>query len=109
MTVHYTGKLASNGKQFDSSIGGEPISFELGRGLVIKGWEQGLIGSCKGEKATLTIPSELGYGAKGTMDTSKFVKIVCESEKVRTRGCNSSSARYKLSFEPSTTSVRFVL
>jgi len=69
VTVHYTGKLASNGKQFDSSIGGEPISFELGRGLVIKGWEQGLIGSCKGEKATLTIPSELGYGAKGAGDT----------------------------------------
>ena len=41
--------------------------------------------------------------------TSKFVKIVCEGEKVRTRGCNSSSAWYKLSFEPSTTSVRFVL
>jgi len=69
VTVHYTGKLASNGKQFDSSIGGEPISFELGKGLVIKGWEQGLIGSCKGEKATLTIPAALGYGEKGAGDT----------------------------------------
>jgi len=69
VTVHYTGKLASNGKQFDSSIGGEPISFELGKGLVIKGWEQGLIGACPGEKATLTIPAELGYGEKGAGDT----------------------------------------
>ena len=41
--------------------------------------------------------------------TSKFWKIVCKDEKVRTRGCISSSAWYKLSFEPSTTSVRFVL
>ena len=41
-------------------------------------------------------------------DTSKFWKIVCEGEKVGTRGCISSSAWYELSFEPSTTSVRFV-
>ena len=41
--------------------------------------------------------------------TSKFWKIVCEGEKVRARGCISSSAWYKLSFEPSTNSVRFVL
>ena len=41
--------------------------------------------------------------------TSKFWKIVCEGEKVRTRGCISASAWYKLSFEPSTNSVRFVL
>ena len=65
VTVHYTGKLKSDGKQFDSSIGTEPISFQLGAGLVIKGWEDGLVGSCKGEKATLEIPSSLGYGDKG--------------------------------------------
>ena len=65
VTVHYTGKLSDGGKQFDSSIGGQPISFRLGAGIVIKGWEDGLIGSCKGEKAILKIPSQLGYGAKG--------------------------------------------
>lgn len=69
VTVHYTGKLKSDGKQFDSSIGTEPISFQLGAGLVIKGWEDGLVGSCKGEKATLEIPSSLGYGDKGAGDT----------------------------------------
>jgi len=65
VTVHYTGKLKSNGEQFDSSIGGEPISFELGGGLVIRGWEEGLRGTCPGEKVVLDIPSELGYGEKG--------------------------------------------
>jgi len=68
VTVHYTGKLSDGGKQFDSSIGGQPISFRLGAGIVIKGWEDGLLGSCKGEKAILKIPSQLGYGAKGAGD-----------------------------------------
>ena len=37
--MHYTGRLKSNGKQFDSSVGGEPFSFKLGAGEVIKGWD----------------------------------------------------------------------
>jgi len=68
ITVHYTGKLKSNDKQFDSSIGLEPISFELGSGLVIKGWEIGLQGLCPGEKVELDIPASLGYGAAGAGD-----------------------------------------
>eukprot|EP00775_Hariotina_reticulata_P010861 gene10861-11015_t len=66
VTVHYTGKL-TDGKQFDSSHEeGEPFSFTLGEGEVIKGWDQGLVGMCVGEKRILRIPPELGYGDSDT-------------------------------------------
>ena len=65
VSVHYTGKL-EEGTVFDSSIPrGEPFSFTLGQGRVIKGWEQGILGMLVGETRVLTIPSELGYGANG--------------------------------------------
>ncbi len=63
--VHYTGKL-TNGSVFDSSVTrGQPFSFTLGQGQVIKGWEEGILGMRVGEKRLLTIPPELGYGARG--------------------------------------------
>ncbi|XP_065060927.1 peptidyl-prolyl cis-trans isomerase FKBP2-like [Rhopilema esculentum] len=63
--MHYTGKLES-GSEFDSSIPrGEPFVFTLGAGQVIKGWDQGLLNMCEGEKRKLVIPSELGYGSHG--------------------------------------------
>ena len=65
VSVSYEGRLAATGKVFDSSKGGDPIKFKLGENLVIQGWEQGLLGTCKGESIKLTIPSELAYGQKG--------------------------------------------
>lgn len=63
--VHYTGKL-QDGTVFDSSVSrGVPFSFTLGENRVIQGWEQGILGMTEGEKKTLTIPPELGYGAMG--------------------------------------------
>ena len=63
--VHYTGKL-EDGSVFDSSVTrGQPFSFTLGAGQVIRGWEQGILGMKVGEKRVLTIPPELGYGAAG--------------------------------------------
>lgn len=69
VSVHYTGKLL-DGTVFDSSIErGEPFSFILGRGQVIRGWDEGIALLKKGGKATLIIPSELGYGSRGAGNT----------------------------------------
>lgn len=63
--VNYIGTLI-DGKKFDSSYDrGEPISFVLGRGQVIPGWEQGILGLKVGGKRKLTIPSSLAYGERG--------------------------------------------
>ncbi len=65
VTVHYTGWL-ENGKKFDSSVDrGQPFSFPLGAGRVIKGWDEGVQGMKVGGKRKLIIPSNLGYGARG--------------------------------------------
>ena len=64
-SVHYTGWL-ENGKKFDSSVDrGQPFSFPLGDGRVIKGWDEGVQGMKVGGKRKLTIPSDLGYGSRG--------------------------------------------
>ncbi|MBL7156038.1 MAG: FKBP-type peptidyl-prolyl cis-trans isomerase [Candidatus Pacebacteria bacterium] len=66
LAVHYTGWLL-DGVKFDSSVDrGEPFVFPLDQGLVIKGWDLGLLGAKVGEKRKLTIPCELGYGEAGT-------------------------------------------
>lgn len=64
ITVHYTGKL-TDGTQFDSSVGREPFTFNLGAGQVIEGWEKGFAGMKVGGKRKLTIPPQMGYGERG--------------------------------------------
>lgn len=67
--VHYTGWLwdgKTKGAKFDSSVDrGQPFSFILGAGRVIKGWDEGVSGMKIGGKRTLIIPPDLGYGARG--------------------------------------------
>ena len=66
VSVQYTGKL-EDGTKFDSSYdqGGQPFSFTVGVGQVIKGWDQGVAGMKVGGVRKLTIPPNLGYGARG--------------------------------------------
>jgi FKBP-type peptidyl-prolyl cis-trans isomerase FkpA len=64
VSVHYTGWL-ENGTKFDSSVGRGPFSFNLGAGQVIRGWDEGVAGMKVGGKRKLTIPANLGYGARG--------------------------------------------
>lgn len=63
--VHYTGWL-TDGSKFDSSKDrNDPFSFGLGKGMVIRGWDEGVVGMRVGGTRKLTIPPELGYGARG--------------------------------------------
>jgi FKBP-type peptidyl-prolyl cis-trans isomerase FkpA len=69
--VNYTGWLYDatapdhHGKQFDSNLGDAPISFPLGNGVVIEGWDQGIDGMRVGGTRTLIVPAKLGYGSRG--------------------------------------------
>lgn len=63
VTVHYSGWLEADGTLFDSSVGGEPITFELAR--LIPAWQEGIPGMKAGGKRRLIVPPELGYGEAG--------------------------------------------
>lgn len=81
VSCFYTGKL-ENGVVFDSNISGaagakkksqgegKAFIFQVGKGLVIRGWDEGLMTMSKGEKAELTIEPEWGYGKKGNIDAN---------------------------------------
>ena len=70
--MHYTGWLWENGqmgKKFDSSVDrGQPFKFQIGAGMVIKGWDEGVATMKVGGKRKLLIPPQLGYGARGARD-----------------------------------------
>lgn len=80
-TVHYTGRLL-DGTVFDSSVPrNQPFTVTVGAGQVIPGWEEGLLGLKEGAKATLIIPSELAYGARGAgRDIPPYSTIVFDIE-----------------------------
>lgn len=85
VTVHYVGVAWSTGEQFDASWDRmEPFRFGLGQGQVIQGWDQGVQGMKIGGRRRLTIPPEMGYGARGAGGVT-----------VRTRRSSSSSTSSK--------------
>ncbi len=61
--VHYTGKLTT-GEQFDSSAGREPLEFEVGAGMMIKGFDDAVVGMVVGDKKTINIPASEAYGER---------------------------------------------
>ena len=67
LTMQYVGTSWSNGQQFDASWdAGQPFPFQLGAGMVIQGWDQGMVGMQKGGRRLLVIPPDLGYGPQGS-------------------------------------------
>ena len=86
ISVHYRGTLAADGSEFDASYNrNQPLKFTVGKGQVIKGWDEGLLDMCIGDQRKLTIPSEFGYGARGmgpipggaTLSTYGFSFLCC--------------------------------
>ncbi|UNI23676.1 Peptidylprolyl isomerase [Purpureocillium takamizusanense] len=87
VSMHYRGTLAESGNKFDASYDrNQPLTFKLGSGQVIKGWDQGLLDMCIGEKRTLTIPPELGYGQRAMGPIPAGSTLVFETELVAIDG-----------------------
>ena len=66
IAVHYVGVLSSDGTRFDGNFGSSPFSLTLGKGQVIKGWDEGLLGMKTGGMRQLDIPADLAYGDSGS-------------------------------------------
>jgi FKBP-type peptidyl-prolyl cis-trans isomerase FkpA len=88
--MHYTGWLYQNGQKgakFDSSVDrGKPFEFPIGRGAVIKGWEEGVAGMKVGGKRTLIIPPDLGYGGTPRSGIPAFSTLIFEVELLAVKG-----------------------
>jgi peptidylprolyl isomerase len=68
IVVKYLGQVYDGKAPFDSNFAGEPTSFQIGTGKVIKGWDQALVGRAVGTRVLLSIPPDLGYGDNGNKD-----------------------------------------
>jgi FKBP-type peptidyl-prolyl cis-trans isomerase FkpA len=91
VTVHYTGWLFTptasfqHGAQFDSSVGGQPFTFRLGSGKVIKGLDQGLEGMKVGGKRTLIVPAQQGYGSRGAGPIPPNANLIFDVELIEVK------------------------
>ena len=74
VSVHYTGKLTENGEEFDTSIGKDPLTFIVGKGQMIPGFEQELMGAVKGDKKTFELEPERAYGEHDPEGVQKVPK-----------------------------------
>ncbi|KAF8855826.1 hypothetical protein BDZ45DRAFT_675986 [Acephala macrosclerotiorum] len=81
ISVHYRGTLEKDGSEFDASYKrGTPLDFVVGKGSVIKGWDDNLLDMCIGEKRTLTIPPEFGYGDRAMGPIPAGSTLIFETE-----------------------------
>ena len=84
--MHYRGTL-EDGTEFDASYNrGKPLSFHLGKGQVIKGWDEGLKEMCVGDKRKLTIQPEYGYGSRAMGPIPANSVLIFETELVNIAG-----------------------
>ena len=87
VSVHYRGTLASDGSEFDASYGrGQPLKFTVGKGQVIKGWDEGLLDMCIGDMRKLTIPPEFAYGDRAMGPIPAKSTLIFETELVGIEG-----------------------
>jgi FKBP-type peptidyl-prolyl cis-trans isomerase FkpA len=88
VTIHYTGWIYApkspkqRGGKFDTSLDGEPYTFKLGAGSVIKGWDEGLRGMKAGGKRTLIVPASLGFGRDGLGPVPPTANLIFDIELV---------------------------
>ena len=87
LSMQYTGYSWSNGEKFDASWdrGGQPFPFKLGAGMVIPGWDQGMVGMQEGGRRLLIIPPDLGYGPAGSgpIAPNETLVFVVDLEKLK--------------------------
>ena len=87
ISVHYRGTLEADGSEFDASYNrGQPLTFTVGKGQVIQGWDQGLLDMCIGDKRVLTIPPEYGYGERAMGPIPAGSTLVFETELMEIEG-----------------------
>jgi peptidylprolyl isomerase len=78
LMVNYVGVNYASGEEFDTSFGKQPFTFTIGRGEVIKGWDQGLLGVTVGSRVQIDIPADLAYGDTGGGATSGPLRFVVD-------------------------------
>ena len=78
LMVNYVGVNYASGEEFDTSFGKSPFTFTIGRGEVIKGWDQGLLGVTVGSRVQIDIPADLAYGDTGGGATSGPLRFVVD-------------------------------
>jgi FKBP-type peptidyl-prolyl cis-trans isomerase FkpA len=86
--VHYTGWVKKKKDEyivFDSSVGKDPLKFDLGMGQVVKGWDQGIAGMRVGGRRLLVIPPDAGYGREGSGSVPPNATMIFEVELVEVR------------------------